>query len=73
MALVTIEGVVKSDVSGVGERHTVEHTDYIRGLLRNGLVKVVEWHHEEPSEPVTESAASEPETKARRSRRRSES
>lgn len=48
MALVTIEGVVNSDVCAQGARHTVEWTEYLRGLVRNGLVQVVDWHHDEP-------------------------
>lgn len=51
---VTIEGVVSSDVLGQGEQRTVEHTDYIRGLLRSRLVKVVEWHHPEPASDQVE-------------------
>lgn len=43
---VTVEGVVHSDVLARGERATVELTDYVRGLIRNRLVQVVETHGE---------------------------
>lgn len=49
---VTIEGVVNSDVCERGARHTVEWTEYLRGLVRSGLVQVVEWHHPEPESLV---------------------
>lgn len=39
--LVVIEGVVDSDVSKRGERHEVERTPFLDGLVRNGLVRVV--------------------------------
>lgn len=51
---VTIEGVVNSDVLGAGERRTVEHTDYVRGLLRSRLVRAIEWHHPEPASDQVE-------------------
>jgi hypothetical protein len=38
---ITIEGVVTSDALGEGEQRTVELTPYIRGLLRNRLVRQV--------------------------------
>jgi hypothetical protein len=46
---VTIEGVVRSDVLEEGEQRTVEHTPYIKGLLRSRLAKVIAWHHDEPA------------------------
>lgn len=49
MPKVTIEGVVNSDVCALGEQHTVEMTDRLRGLLASRLVKVVDWHHDEPA------------------------
>lgn len=52
MALVTIEGVVNSDVCARGEQHTVEWTDYLRGLARNGLIRVVAGPHDEPAKPA---------------------
>ncbi|WP_280499024.1 hypothetical protein [Nocardia cyriacigeorgica] len=45
---VTIEGVIDSDVCARGEHHTVEWTPFIRGLVRNRIVSVIEWHHPEP-------------------------
>jgi hypothetical protein len=43
MALVTIEGsVTPSSHLGRGERRTVERTDFIDKLIRNGYVTVVE-------------------------------
>ncbi|BCK58412.1 hypothetical protein [Nocardia wallacei] len=65
MALVTIEGVVNSDVCARGERHTVEWTDYLRGLARNGLIQVVDGPHDEPAKPAGKSS--------KRARRTSES
>ncbi|WP_280413475.1 hypothetical protein [Nocardia asiatica] len=38
---ITIEGVVTSDALEEGEQRTVELTPYIRGLLRNRLVRQV--------------------------------
>jgi hypothetical protein len=53
MAKVTIEGVINSDVCARGKRYTVEMTDQLRGLLRSGIVKVVDWHHDdEPAAPA---------------------
>ncbi|MEU1550200.1 hypothetical protein [Nocardia sp. NPDC005745] len=40
--LVTIEGVVNSDVCAQGERHTVEWTPHLQGLRNSGLITVVE-------------------------------
>ena len=50
MALVTIEGTTNSDVCARGERHTVERTPRLEGLIRAGLVRVIR-EHPEP-EPV---------------------
>ncbi|MBF6410958.1 hypothetical protein [Nocardia farcinica] len=47
---VTIEGVASTDVLERGEQTTVEWTDYLRGLVRAGLVRVVDWHHPAPVE-----------------------
>ncbi|MGW5147529.1 hypothetical protein [Rhodococcus koreensis] len=41
---VTIEGVVNSDVIQRGERCTVEWTDRLAALRKNGLIQVVDWH-----------------------------
>lgn len=57
---VTIEGVASTDVLERGEQRTVEWTDYLRGLARSGLVRVVEWHHPAP----VEAAQPEPENAA---------
>ncbi len=59
MAKVTIEGVINSDVCGKGERHTVEMTDRLRGLVDNRIVKVVDWHHDEPAKPKRRRRATE--------------
>lgn len=51
--LVVVEGVVDSDVSKRGERHEVERTALLDGLLRNGLVRIVnEVPEPEPVVPV---------------------
>lgn len=47
---VTVEGVVNSDVCERGDRRTVEWTPQLRGLVRSGILTVVEWHH--PTFPV---------------------
>ncbi len=47
---VTVEGVIHSDVCEAGETYTVEWTPQLRGLVRSGILKVVEWHH--PTFPV---------------------
>lgn len=49
MGLVVIEGVVRSDVCELGARHTVQWTDHLAGLVRNGLVRVVEHVAPEPA------------------------
>lgn len=61
---VTIEGVIDSDVCERGSQHRVEWTPLVQGLARNGIVRIIEWHHPEP-EPV-------PVRKPRRARSRSE-
>ncbi|MCM6777936.1 hypothetical protein NDR87_31440 [Nocardia sp. CDC159] len=70
---VTIEGVVASDVCGRGERHTVEWTPRLAGLVQSRVVKVVEWHHDttEPEpEPESESESEPaPASRKRRGRR----
>lgn len=48
--LVTIEGVVHTDVCSRGERTTVEYTGFVRSLVGQGLVRIVDWPV--PARPV---------------------
>lgn len=52
MARVTIEGTTNSDVCGKGERHVVERTPRLDGLIRAGLVRVIREHPEVEPAPV---------------------
>ncbi|WP_280188860.1 MULTISPECIES: hypothetical protein [Nocardia] len=77
--LVTIEGVVNSDVVAEGARHTVEWTPRLRGLMNSGLIRVIDWSPTPASEPAPAQAEPEQvepeqvesETRPRSRRRRS--
>ncbi|MDE1673864.1 hypothetical protein [Nocardia gipuzkoensis] len=62
--LVTIEGVVDSDVCAQGAQHTVEWTKHLRGLVNSGLVKVIDWTPESLSAPEPAPKGHEPEKPA---------
>lgn len=54
---VTVRGTTNSDVIGVGEEARVEWTPRLRGMLREGVIEVVEWHHDEALEVADDPAA----------------
>lgn len=72
--LVTIEGVVDSDVCEQGAIHTVEWTPHLRGLVRSGLVTVTDWNPSPPAvsatEPMVEQTHVDKPARRPRSRRR---